>query len=45
MEDSVNIDMEEIELGWDGGCTRIPLAQDGNNWRDFVSALMELPVP
>jgi hypothetical protein len=40
--DSISIDLREI--GWDG-MVWIDLAQDRNQWRFLVSAVMKLRVP
>jgi hypothetical protein len=39
-----NIKMDLREIGWDGG-DRIVLAQDRDQWRTLVNAIMNLRVP
>jgi hypothetical protein len=39
-----NIKMDLRETGWDGG-DRIDLAQDRDQWRALVNAVMNLQVP
>jgi hypothetical protein len=39
-----NIEMDLREIGWDGR-DWIYLAQDGNQWRSLVNAVMNLRVP
>jgi hypothetical protein len=39
-----NIKMDLREIGWDG-MDWIDLAQDRDQWRDFVSTVMNLRVP
>jgi hypothetical protein len=39
-----NIKMDLLEIGW-GGVDWIGLAQDRNNWRDIVNAVMNLRDP
>jgi hypothetical protein len=39
-----NIKMDLREMGW--GCMDwIDLAQDGDQWRDLVNTVMNLPIP
>jgi hypothetical protein len=40
--DTIKMDLQEV--GW-GGMVWIDLAQNGDRWRDLVSAVMSLPVP
>jgi hypothetical protein len=39
-----NIKMDFREIGW-GGTDWIDLAQDRDQWRDFVNTVMKLRVP
>jgi hypothetical protein len=39
-----NIKMDCREIGW-GGMDRIDLAQDRDQWRNFVNTIMNLRVP
>jgi hypothetical protein len=40
----VDIKMDLLEIGW-GGVDWVSLAQDGDKWRAFVNAVMNLQVP